>query len=103
MSGRAVTSRNTDAGRRLLEHLQQRVLGRAFECVRLVDDRHAAAAFEWAVAGAVDGIAHRIDLDVALVVRLENQDVGVDTASDARARGTDTAGVQLWCIRRFSA
>ena len=53
-SGRDVTRMKIDAGRRLLERLQQRVLRRRHERVGLVDDHHAAAAFERPVAGAID-------------------------------------------------
>ena len=49
--------------RRLFERLEQRVLRRGDERVGLVDDHDAAASFERPVRGAIDDVAHLIDLD----------------------------------------
>ena len=75
----------TDERRRLLERLQQRVLGGGHERVRFIDDHDPPAAFERPVGRAIDDVAHLIDLDGAAVARLDDQHVGMNAASDARA------------------
>ena len=78
---------------RLFERFQQGVLGGWNERVGFVDDDHAPPALERAIRRAVDGLAHLFDLDRAGVAGLENEDVGVDAAGDARARGAGAARV----------
>ena len=57
----------------------------------MIDD--AAAPFERPVRRAVDDVAHLIDLDRAAVAGLDDQDVGMHAARDARAGGTDAARI----------
>ena len=92
-SGIEVTRMNTEPAGGSSSTFKQRVLRGELEAVRLIDNRHAAAAFERPVSGTIDQIADRIDLDVALVVRLDEEDVGVNAARDALTRGTRSARI----------
>ena len=56
--------------------------------------------FERPVGRPVDDVAHLVDLDRAAVARLDDQDVGVDAAGDARTRRAAPAGVESAAHRR---
>ena len=58
----------------------------------MIDD--AAPPFERPIAGAVDDVAHLVDLDRPGVARLDDEHVGVDAAGDARAGGARAARVE---------
>ena len=90
--------------RRLLQRLQQRVLRSGSQRVGAVDDDDAALALERAVRGAVDDIADLLDLDRpagSVVARLENENVRMDAAGDARARGAGATCVERQRVLRF--
>ena len=93
MSGRAVTRMNTDDGGGSSSVLSSAFCAGGDERVGLVDDDDAAPSFERPVLRAIDDVAHLIDLDRAAVARLDEQDVGMDAARDARARGAHAARV----------
>ncbi len=63
--------------------------------IRLVDHHHATTSLERPVAGAIDDVAHLLDLDRAGLARLDQDDVRVHAARDPPARGAFAARIAL--------
>ena len=81
------------ARRRLLQALQQRVLGPQAEQIGVVDDDHPPAPLERTIAHLLDRHPHLVDGDRPAVAGPQGQHVGVGAARDAPAGGAASATV----------
>ena len=95
----SVISTNTDAGGGSSSVLSSAFCASGISASASSMMTSAAASFERTIAGAIDRLAHLIDLDGARVARLDDEDVGVDAARDAAAGGALAARV-LFVNRR---
>src|SRR5206468_6176928 len=70
-----------------------RVLRRHDERAELINERHAALPSELTVGSPIDAVAHMFHPDRPSLIRFDDEDVGMDRAGDARARGAPAARV----------
>jgi hypothetical protein len=88
VSGREVTSTNTDAGSGSSSVLSSAFSAADHERIGWLDDGHAFAAFEGPKDRLLDRRPYLLDLDRPAFARLDDHHVGMRTAGDAAARRT---------------